>query len=89
MEKNIKFGDIEIEKQKFHQHKEPISIKNIDSNKITVSNRVSFGEKGFIFFIGYKDAKKVRPLCIFLQKMIAYRKDFDETTFFFIKDDEL
>ena len=24
----IKFGDIEIEKQKFHQHKKPISIKN-------------------------------------------------------------
>ena len=28
MEKtNIKFGDIEIEKQKFHEHKRPISIK--------------------------------------------------------------
>ena len=91
MEKNIKFGDIEIEKQKFHQHKEPISIKNIDINKITVSNRVPFGKKGFIFFIGYKDAKKVRPLCIFLQKMTAYTKDFDKTMFFFflIKDDEL
>ena len=24
--KTIKFGDIEIEKQKFHQHKRPISI---------------------------------------------------------------
>ena len=24
---NIKFGDIEIEKRKFHQHKRPISIK--------------------------------------------------------------
>ena len=30
----IKFGDIEIEKQKFHQNKRPISIKNIDINKI-------------------------------------------------------
>ena len=27
MEKIIKFGDIEIEKQNFHQRKEPISIK--------------------------------------------------------------
>ena len=28
MEKtSIKFGDIEIEKQKFHEHKRPISIK--------------------------------------------------------------
>ena len=41
----IKFGDIEIEKQKFHQHKRTISIKNIDINKIVVSNRVSFGKK--------------------------------------------
>ena len=27
MEKIIKLDNIEIEKQKFHQHKEPISIK--------------------------------------------------------------
>ena len=45
MEKTIlKFGDTEIEKQKFHQHKRPISIKNIDINKIVVSNQVSFGK---------------------------------------------
>ena len=41
----IKFGDIEIEKQKLHQHKRPISRKNIDFNKIVVSNKVSFGKK--------------------------------------------
>ena len=29
MEKVINFGDNEIQKQKFHQHKEPISIKKI------------------------------------------------------------
>ena len=29
MEKIIKYGDIEIQKQKFYQHKRPISIKNI------------------------------------------------------------
>ena len=90
MEKTIiKFGDIEIEKQKFHQHKRPISIKNIDINKIVVSNKVSFGKKGFTYFIGFKDNKKVRPLCIFLPKMSAYRKDFDKTKYisFLIKDE--
>ena len=48
-------------------------------------------KKGFKYFIGYKDAKKIRPLCVFLLKMRAYRKDFDETKYmsFFIKDDEL
>ena len=30
MEKVIMFGDIEIHKQTFRQHKEPISIKNVD-----------------------------------------------------------
>ena len=50
MEKtSIKFGDIEIEKQ-FHEHKRPISIKNIDINEIVVSNKVSFGKKGFKYF---------------------------------------
>ena len=37
----IKFGDIEIEKQKFHQHKRPILMKNIDINKIAVYNKIS------------------------------------------------
>ena len=68
MEKVIKFGDIEIQKQKFHQHKAPISITNIYINKIVVSNKVSFGRKTFKYFIDYKDGKKIKPLCIFLQK---------------------
>ena len=46
MEKTImKFGDIEIEKQNFHQPKRPISMKNIDINEIVVSNKVSFGKR--------------------------------------------
>ena len=43
-------GDIEIEKQKFHQYKRPISITNIDINKIIVSNKISFGKKSFKIF---------------------------------------
>ena len=82
MEKTIiKINDIEIERQKFHQYKRPISIKNTDINKTVVSNKISFGKKGFKYFIGYKDAKKIRPLCIFLPKISAYRKDLDETKY--------
>ena len=69
MEKAIKkFGDIVIKKQKFYQHKRPVSIKYIDFNKLVVSNKVSFGKKGFKYLIGYKDANKIRTLCIYLQK---------------------
>ena len=81
MEKNIKLDDIEIQKQKFHQHKGPVSIKNLDINKIVVYNKVCFAKKGFKYFIGYKDSKKNKPLCIFLPEMSAYRKDFDETKY--------
>ena len=46
----IKFGDIEIKKQKFYQNKRSISIKSIDINKTVVSNKASFGKKGFLIF---------------------------------------
>ena len=60
-------------------------------NKTVVSNKVSFAKKGFEYFISYKDSKKIKPLCIFLKKMSAYRKDFDETKYvsFLIKDNKL
>ena len=82
---------LKSKKQKFHQNKRPILIKNKDINKIEISTKISFDEKGFKYFIGYKDAKKVRHLCTFLLKMSAYRIDFDETKYMslLIKDDEL
>ena len=62
MEKTIiKFDDVEIQKQKFHQHKGPI-------DKIVVSYQVSFGKKGFKYFIGYKDVKKIELYVYFSQK---------------------
>ena len=87
----IKFGDTETKKHKFDQYQKPISIKSIDINKIVISNKVSFGKKGFKYFIGYKDTKKIRLLRIFLPKMSAYRRNFDETKYmsFLIIDDEL
>ena len=42
---------------------------------------MSFGKKVFKDFIGYKDAKKIRLLSIFLPKISRYRKDFDETKY--------
>ena len=79
MEKtNMKFGNIEIQKQK---HKRPISIKTIEINTTVISNKFSFGKKGFKYIISYKDSKKVKALCIFLPKISAYRKDFDETKY--------
>ena len=53
MDKKIKkLGDTEIENHKFHRHKSPISINKMHINKIVVFNKVSFGKKGFKYFIG-------------------------------------
>ena len=59
--KNIKFGNTEVEKHKFHQNRSPITINNVDIDKIVVSNKVSFSKKDFRYFIGYKDVKKIKP----------------------------
>ena len=62
----IKLVDIETEKQKFHQHKRSISIRDI---KI-IKNKI---------IIGFKDMLKNIPLCKLLPKILAFRKYFDET----------
>ena len=59
----------------FINTKNPILISDVNFNKIIVSNKVPFGKKGFKYFIGYKDDRKVRPLCIILSKITAYRRN--------------
>ena len=68
----IKFGDTEIKKQNFRQHKTSNSINNIDINKIVASNKVSFGKTGFEYIIGYKDAKKLSLYAFFFQKRVCH-----------------
>ena len=51
------------------------NIKDISIKNIVASNKVSFGRKGFKYFIGYKNAKKIGPLKI--------------NASFLIKDEEL
>ena len=34
--------------------------KRIDINKIVISNKLPFHKQDFIYFIGYKDDKKIR-----------------------------
>ena len=72
----IKFDDIKILKQKFHLHKRPISVKNVDIDKTVVSNTVPFGKKGFKYFIGYKDAEKLSLYMYFYQKWLHIEKTF-------------
>ena len=85
------FGQTKNEEHKLHQHKNTILIYEVDINKILMFNKVSFGKKGFKYFIDYKDGKKVRSLCVFLPKISACKGDFDETKYmsFLIKNNEV
>ena len=40
----LTFGDIEIEKKSYHL-KTPILLKDVDMEKVLVSNKISLGEK--------------------------------------------
>ena len=73
-EKIIKFGDIELKKQKFHQHKSHISIRNMDFDYILVLKRFLLVKKGFKYFIGYKNAEKV-DLYVYISKKWVHMKE--------------
>ena len=49
----LTFGDIEIEKNKSYRNKTPIFLKDVDIEKVLVSNKICFGEKSCKYFIGY------------------------------------
>ena len=44
----------EVEKHKFHQHKNPISINGVDIDEIIVPIKFPFGKKGFKYLLSYK-----------------------------------
>ena len=74
-------GHIEIEKNKFYLNKTPIFLKKVDTEKVLVSNKISFGEKNYIYFIGYlHNYHKVNSLHIMLPKTSAHVKSFDGQT---------
>ena len=81
MEKIIKFGDFEIEKQTYQQHKESIPIKNIDIHKKAISNKASLGKKGLSILLAASiqisttmKYQKKKPFFVFLKIKIKRQK---------------
>ena len=61
-EEVLTLGDIEIRK-KFYHYKSPIFLKDVDIEKVLVSNKISCGEKNYKYFIGYlHNDHNVKPL---------------------------
>ena len=89
----LKFGNIEIEKNKFYRHKSPIYLGDVDTEKVLVSKKISFGEKYYKYLSGcLYNGNKVKPLNIMLPKTSANVKSYDGQTklmYFMIEDDDL
>ena len=89
----LTFGDTEIKNNKFYYHKTPIFLGDVDIEKVLVSNKISFGERNYKYFIGYLyNDNKAKPLHIMLPKTSAYVKSCDGQTkwmYFLFEDDDL
>ena len=74
----LTFKGIETENNKFYGHKSPVSLRDVDIEKVLVSHKISFGQKYYKYFIGYLyNDHKVKPLHIMLLKTSAYVKSYD------------
>ena len=89
----LMFGDIEIEKNNFYHKKTSIFLKDVDMEKLLISNTTSFSGKNYKYFIGYLyNDHKVKPLHIMLPKTSPYVKSYDGQTewiYFLNEDDDL
>ena len=67
----------EFEKNKFYGNKNPTFKKDVDIEKVLVSNKMSSGKKIYNYFIGYlHDDYKVILLHIMLPKESACVKSY-------------
>ena len=56
---------------------------------MVASNKFPFGKQDFKYFIGYKDNKEIRPLCILFQETSIYIYDKTKCMYFTIKDENI
>ena len=90
--KALKFNNIRVSKKEFHKSKQPIDLMSVKVDQIVVSDKFRHCDKGFKYFIGYKEGEIVKPLCIILPQMSRYIKYFEnggKSMSFFIKDNKV
>ena len=87
----LKFNNNIMDKKTFYKLKEPVDLLSVDTDKIVISDKFKYNNKGFKYFIGYGN-KLVHPLCIILPQTsgnIKYFESESKSMSFFIKDDEV
>ena len=89
-EKTLKFDNIRVNKKEFHKSKQPIDLDLVNVDQIVVPDKFKHSNGGFKYFIGYKEGKIIKPLCIILLQMTGYIKYFEnggKNMSFIVKDD--
>ena len=93
VQKTINFDDKKVNKLAFYKNKNLYDGYDIDTEKILVSKKESYGKKGSLkYFVGYNDEDgTIRPLCVKFPQMIGYIKNFDgnKTMSFKVNDKNL
>ena len=77
-EKALKFGDVVVNKKKFHASRKVIALSFVSMDQIVVSDKSKHHDKGYKYFTGFLDDNIIRPLCIVLPQMSGYIKYFDD-----------
>ena len=75
----LKFDGAEINKKEFHACKQPIGIHSVGMNRIVISDKFKYINKGTKYFIGYVEDSVIWPLCIVLQQVSGYIKYFENS----------
>ena len=91
-EKTLKLENIRVKKKEFHKSKQPVDLASVNVYKIVVSGKFKHSDKGFKYFMGYKEGQVFKPLCIILLQMNGYIKYFEngsKNMSLFIRDDEV
>ena len=75
--KILKFDSVEVNKKELHVSKQSSPLNLVNVNQILIYDKFEHSDKGFNYFIDYKDDNIIRPLCIILPQMSGYIKYFD------------
>ena len=74
-EKALKFNKIKVNKKELHKSKQAVNLDSVTVDKIVVSDKFRQSE-GYTYYIGYRENKIIRSLCIILPQMNGYIKYF-------------
>ena len=73
------FGDIEVSRKEFYESKKATNLKEVEVDKIIVSNKIKRNNETSKIFIDYMDdiSGIVTPICIILPQMSSWIKYFE------------